>query len=96
MITEKMTTFLHFASQFFRNNFPPQGVWFTVGKNELYSHQSNEFKIRKTDTRKKGKNLDTAYATSLSLPCITIVRYHCGGSMELNAHILLLAYMVYL
>ncbi len=42
---------IHFASQFFRNNLPPQGVWFTVGKHELYSHQSNEFKIRKTDTR---------------------------------------------
>jgi hypothetical protein len=25
-----------------------------------------------------------------------IVRYQCGGSMELNARILLLAYMVYL
>jgi hypothetical protein len=24
------------------------------------------------------------------------VRYHSGGSMKLNAHILLLAYMVYL
>jgi hypothetical protein len=29
------------------------------------------------------------------LPFAT-VRYHCGGSMELNACILLLAYMVYL
>jgi hypothetical protein len=27
---------------------------------------------------------------------VGIVRYHCGGSMELNARILLLAYMVYL
>jgi hypothetical protein len=27
---------------------------------------------------------------------ISPVRYHCGGSMELNARILLLAYMVYL
>jgi hypothetical protein len=27
---------------------------------------------------------------------IVSVRYHCGGSMELNARILLLAYMVYL
>jgi hypothetical protein len=24
------------------------------------------------------------------------IRYHCGGSMELNARILLLAYIVYL
>ncbi len=30
------------------------------------------------------------------VPQVSAVRYHCGGSMELNARILLLAYVVYL
>ncbi len=38
----------------------------------------------------------TVLLASTNISAIGIVRYHCGGSMELNARILLLAYMVYL
>jgi hypothetical protein len=41
--------------------------------------------------------MDIAVAIrTLVVIIVIVVRYHSGGSMELNARILLLAYMVYL